>query len=146
MFLEYLSHRVCIKRTINDLHDCMDQLVLGLEEIGKIPVDLRIPSACCAFGRYTQCSIETIKNQCSHDDLGAVDYIGVKMIKGYASELLDLACQNFEWGTDKCNNIVVPDGGLKFRQGKLISGNKNSTKGAKPASLLPPFINIFTKL
>lgn len=69
----------------------------------------------------------------------------MKIFAGYASEVLDLACQGFEWGGDKCNKIKVPDGGLVYRDGKLIN-TRNSTKKNKSASLLPPFINIFTKL
>ncbi len=78
---EYLSHNRCIRTTINDLHDCMDQLVLGLDAIAKSPADERIPQACCAFGRYQYCSLQPIKKKCT-DDPKAVDYIGIKMIKG----------------------------------------------------------------
>ena len=59
----------------------MDQLVLGLDAIAKAPADDRIPMACCAFGRYQHCSLQPIKKKCT-DDPKAVDYIGIKMIKG----------------------------------------------------------------
>ena len=84
--LEYLSHKKCIAETIPDLHDCMDQLVLGLDAIAKAPADDRIPMACCAFGRYQHCSIQPIKDKCTYDPK-AVDYIGVKMIKGMHVEI-----------------------------------------------------------
>jgi len=142
---EYLSHRTCIKNTITRLHDCMDQLVSSLDAISSAPADDRIPMACCAFGRYTHCSRQPIRESCLADDPTAEEYIAVKMIKGYASEVLDLACQGYEWGHEKCNEVKIPDGALALREGKLIQVD-NSTKFKKSASLLPPFINIFTKL
>ena len=47
--VEYLSHYKCIKTTLPELHDCMDQLVVSLEEITKKPANDRIPSACCRY-------------------------------------------------------------------------------------------------
>ena len=78
---EYLSHYKCLKATIPELHDCMDQLVVSLSEIIKRPSTERIPSACCSFSRYIQCSIRPVRNMCK-DDPTAENYVGVKMIKG----------------------------------------------------------------
>ena len=79
--LEYLSHKECIGKTIDELHECMDQLVFGLNEIKGSPPDDRIPLACCAFARYQYCSIQPIKRRCKNDPK-AIEYISVKMIKG----------------------------------------------------------------
>lgn len=138
---EYLSHYKCIKTTIPELHDCMDQLVVSLGEISKQPVDQRIPGACCSFSRYISCSTRPVKTMCK-DDPTAEHYIGVKMIKGYASEVLDLACQGFELGGDKCSKITLPDGGFKEVNGQLEQ-YRNVTH--RSYSLLPPFIDIFTQ-
>jgi hypothetical protein len=138
---EYLSHYKCIKNTIPELHDCMDQLVVSLEEITKKPSDQRIPGACCAFSRYISCSTRPVKTQCK-DDPTAEHYIGVKMIKGYASEVLDLACQGYELGGEKCSKITLPDGGFKEVKGQLEM-YRNVTD--RSYSLIPPFIDIFTQ-
>jgi len=136
---EYLSHYKCIKRTIPKLHDCMDQLVVSLDEIIKKPSDQRIPSACCSFSRYITCSVRPVREECKADPK-AEDYIAVKMIKGYASEVLDLACSGFD--ADKCSKMVLPDGGFKFEDGKMIR-TRNVTERSQ--SLIPGFIDIFTQ-
>lgn len=138
---EYLSHYKCIMNTIPELHDCMDQLVVSLEEIAKKPVDQRIPSACCSFSRYISCSTRPVRAQCK-DDPTAENYIAVKMIKGYASEVLDLACQGFDMGGEKCSKINLPDGGFNEVNGSLEQ-YRNVTD--RSYSLLPPFIDIFTQ-
>lgn len=65
---EYLSHYQCIKETIPELHDCMDQLVISLDEIARMPGDQRIPSACCSFSRYISCSVRPVKQKCAAYD------------------------------------------------------------------------------
>ena len=134
-------------RTISELHDCMDQLILGLQLIQNRPkVSERVPLACCAFARYQHCSAQPTKRQCK-DDPTAADYVSVKMIKGYASEVLDIACPGYEWEGEKCQPLTVPDGGLEYRDGKIhFTKASNQTLKTKNASLIPPFINIFTKL
>lgn len=139
--IEYLSHYKCIKTTIPELHDCMDQLVVSLEEISKRPANDRIPSACCSFSRYISCSIRPIKKYCK-DDPTAENYIAVKMIKGYASEVLDLACQGYDIESEKCSKLKLPDGGFKTVGGELEM-YRNVTE--RSFSLLPPFIDIFTQ-
>lgn len=138
---EYLSHYKCIKTTIPELHDCMDQLVVSLDQISKAPVNERIPSACCSFSRYISCSIRPIRRLCK-DDPTAENYIAVKMIKGYASEVLDLACQGYDVGSEKCSKLTLPDGGFKLVDGELQM-YRNYTD--RPFSLVPPFIDIFTQ-
>ncbi|RWS04218.1 secreted salivary gland peptide-like protein [Dinothrombium tinctorium] len=138
---EYLTHYTCIKKTIPKLHDCMDQLVVSLQAIVQKPADTRIPTACCAFSRYIACSIKPIRKMCP-EDATAEEYIAVKMIKGYASEVLDLACQGFEIGNERCNKITIPDGGFQEKNGELVLV-KNITD--KPLSLIPPFTDIFTQ-
>lgn len=138
---EYLSHYKCIKKTIPELHDCMDQLVVTLQEVTKMPSDQRIPHACCSFSRYISCSVRPIKDQCP-DDPTAENYIAVKMIKGYASEVMDLACQGYEIGSPKCSKLTLPDGGFKLVNNQLEM-YKNVT--SRPYSILPPFIDIFTQ-
>lgn len=64
------------------------------------------------------------------------------MIKGYASEVLDLACQGYEMGSDKCSKLTLPDGGFKTVNGELEM-YRNVTD--RSFSLLPPFIDIFTQ-
>ena len=63
------------------------------------------------------------------------------MIKGYASEVLDLACAGYVYGSERCNQLDVPDGGFKEGDDELVVYN-NIT--ARPMSLLPPFIDIFS--
>lgn len=63
------------------------------------------------------------------------------MIKGYASEVLDLACAGYSWNGERCNQLELPDGGFKEGDNELVVYN-NVT--AKPNSLLPPFIDIFS--
>lgn len=138
---EYLSHYKCIKKTIPELHDCMDQLVVTLQEVTKMPSEQRIPHACCSFSRYISCSVRPIKDQCP-DDPSAENYIAVKMIKGYASEVMDLACQGYEIGSPKCSKLTLPDGGFKLINNQLEM-YRNVT--ARPYSILPPFIDIFTQ-
>lgn len=138
---EYLSHYKCINNTLPELHDCMDQLVVTLQEITKMSADQRIPHACCSFSRYISCSVRPIKDQCK-DDATAENYIAVKMIKGYASEVMDLACQGYEIGSPKCSKLSLPDGGFKLINNQLEM-YKNVTD--RPYSILPPFIDIFTQ-
>ena len=138
---EYLSHYKCIKKTIPELHNCMDQLVVSLEEISKRSVEQRIPSACCSFSRYISCSTRPVRQMCK-DDPTAENYIAVKMIKGYASEVLDLACQGFDLGGEKCNKLSLPDGGFNEVNASLQQ-YRNVTD--RSFSLLPPFIDIFTQ-
>lgn len=138
---EYLSHHKCISDTIPELHDCMDQLVVSLDEIKRMTSEKRIPNACCAFSRYITCSVRPVKKQCKGDPT-AEDYIANKMIRGYASEVLDLACQGYEAGSEKCNKITLPDGGFEERKGELFQ-IRNVT--SRPYSLIPPFIDIFAQ-
>ncbi|RWS24475.1 hypothetical protein B4U80_06470 [Leptotrombidium deliense] len=137
---EYLTHYNCIKKTIPKLHDCMDQLVGSLQAIVKKPAETRIAMACCSFSRYISCSSKPIKKDCPGDPT-AEDYIAVKMIKGYASDVLDLACQGYDVGTERCNKLQLPDGGFTEKNGQLVL-YKNMTD--KPLSLIPPFTDIFT--
>ena len=138
---EYLSHYKCIDETIPELHDCMDQLVVSLDEVSRMPSDKRIPSACCSFSRYISCSIRPVKQKCSYD-AKAEDYIANKMIRGYASEVLDLACQGYEFGGDRCAKYTLPDGGFMDNGTELIM-TRNVTE--RSYSLIPPFIDIFTQ-
>lgn len=138
---EYLSHYKCVRDTIPELHDCMDQLVVSLEEIVKRPPNERIPAACCSFSRYVQCSVKPVRAKC-RDDPTAENYIAVKMIKGYASEVMDLACQGYEITGDKCSRVKLPDGGFLEKNGELEM-YRNVTE--RSFSLLPPFVDIFTQ-
>lgn len=90
--------------------------------------------------RYIHCSNQPIKKYCK-DDKMAEDYVINKMIKGYASEVLDLACAGYNWQGERCNQLILPDGGFKDGDSELVVYN-NVT--AKPKSLLPPFIDIFS--
>ncbi|XP_053200817.1 uncharacterized protein LOC128388400 [Panonychus citri] len=138
---EYLSHYDCIYNTIPHLHDCMDQLVVSLHEITKKPVEERIPQACCSFSRYISCSVKPVRKMCPKDPT-AEDYVAVKMIKGYASEVLDMVCQGYDLGGEKCNKITLPDGGFKDESGQLLVAVRNVTD--RPHSIIPPFMDIFT--
>lgn len=64
------------------------------------------------------------------------------MIRGYASEVLDLACQGFDIGSDRCAKYTLPDGGFRFDGTELVA-ERNVTE--RPFSLIPPFIDIFTQ-
>lgn len=123
----------------------MDQLISSLDAIAVSAPDDRIPQACCAFARYSACSVTPIKETCTSFDKAAEEYIAVKMIRGYAAEVLDLACQGYDWGHEKCNNVIIPDGALTLKDGKLAPTVEGQPFN-KSASILPPFINIFTKL
>ncbi|XP_074604068.1 uncharacterized protein LOC141857465 [Brevipalpus obovatus] len=140
---EYLSHYDCIKAGIPHLHDCMDQLVISLDEISRMDGEKRIPHACCSFSRYIHCSSKAIVKICPKDPT-AKDYIAVKMIKGYASEVLDMVCQGYELEGDRCKQLTLPDGGFKEVEGggELILV-RNVTE--RPQSIIPPFIDIFTR-
>lgn len=113
--------------------------MVTLDEISKMASDKRIPSACCSFSRYIACSIKPVKKMCQADKT-AEDYIANKMIRGYASEVLDLACQGYEMGSEKCSKIVLPDGGFVEKDGELVA-SRNVTE--RPYSLIPPFVDIF---
>lgn len=69
-------------------------------------------------------------------------YIEVTMIKGYASEVLDLACQGFDIGGDRCAKHVLPDGGFDDDGSTLIM-RRNVTD--RHYSLIPSFVDIFTQ-
>lgn len=64
------------------------------------------------------------------------------MIKGYASEVLDLACQGYDITGDRCNKLKLPDGGFQEGDNELIV-YRNTTIRSK--SLIPPFVDIFTQ-
>lgn len=64
------------------------------------------------------------------------------LILGYASEVLDLACQGYDLESEKCKRLTLPNGGFKERENGLVL-YRNTTD--RPLSLIPPFIDIFTQ-
>lgn len=148
---EYLSHYECIKRVLPKLHDAMDQLIYSLMLISaKKDNDIKVPASCCSFARFQDYANRLVRSGCSAFDKDAVDYIGVKMIKGYVGDVLDLSCQGYELGSSsgKCAKIKIPDGGYEWRDNNLVKLNNATSElpAKKPNSVVIPFLDIFTNL
>lgn len=144
---EYLSHYKCIKRTIPQLHDAMDQLIYTLMIISDMKDnDVKIPTSCCSFARFQDLANRIVKNGCNDFDKKAEDYIGNKMIKGYVSDVLDLSCQGYEMSGDKCAKVKLPDGGFEWKNNTLVKLNNVKLPNHKPNSVILPFLSIFTNL
>ncbi|KAG9509778.1 hypothetical protein GZH46_01691 [Fragariocoptes setiger] len=143
---EYLSHYKCISMAIESLHDAMEQLINSLMIISNEKNhDDKIPMSCCAFARYQEYSSQLVRGQCDKFDKGAQEYVTQKMIRGYASEVLDLACPGFEFNGDKCNRVKLPTGGFQLSGSKMVKVTETSPIKAKKAkSITLPFITIFT--
>lgn len=161
---EYLSHYRCIKKAIPQLHDAMDQLVYTLMEVSDTNnIDSKIPTSCCAFGRFQDIANKIVRSNCNEFDLLAEDYIGNKMIKGYVSDVLDLSCQGYDYSStasspsnpnsknthdnnDKCSKVRIPAGGYEWRNNTLTKIQRVKLPPNKPNSVVLPFLNIFTNL
>lgn len=149
---EYLSHYKCIKRTLAQMHDAMDQLIYTLMAVsGQLEPGqdhLKIPTSCCAFARFQQVAGRIVQMGCGHFDKKAEDYISNKMIKGYVGDVLELSCQGYELASDKCAKIRLPQGGFQWQaNGTLVRLPADELPaGAKPNSVVLPFLDIFTNL
>lgn len=145
---EYLSHYKCIKKTIPSLHDSMDQLIYSLMAVsqGKIDDDLKIPISCCAFARFMSTANKIVRLGCGDFDPKAEEYIGVKMVRGYVNDVLDLSCQGYEMNSDKCAKISLPAGGFEWRNNTFVKQNGAKLPPNKPNSVVLPFLDIFTNL
>ena len=146
--LEYLSHYKCIKKTIPMLHDAMDQLIYTLMTVSEEKdTDVKIPTSCCAFARFQDLANKIVRFGCEQFDKKAEEYIGIKMIKGYVSDVLDLSCQGYEINGEKCSKVLLPAGGFEWRNNTLVRiPNAKLPAGKKPNSVVLPFLNIFTNL
>lgn len=144
---EYLNHYKCIKKSIDSLHDAMDQLIYSLMAIsaGK-DADVKIPTSCCAFARFQDLANKIVRYSCDEFDKKAEEYIGTKMIKGYVSDVLDLSCQGYEINSDKCNRIKLPAGGYEWKNTTLVKIPGSKLPPTKPNSVVLPFLDIFTNL
>lgn len=144
---EYLSHYKCIKKTIPNLHDAMDQLIYTLLAIdSEKDSDSKIPTSCCSFARFQDQANKIVRFSCSDFDKGAEEYIGTKMIKGYVSDVLDLSCQGYDTNGDKCTKVKLPAGGYEWRNNTLIKLKNVKLPPNKPTSVVLPFLSIFTNL
>lgn len=144
---EYLTHYKCIKKTIPTLHDAMDQLIYTLMSVSdEKDNDIKIPNSCCSFARFQDLANKIVRAGCDDFDKKAEEYIGIKMVKGYVSDVLDLSCQGYELNSDKCNRIKLPTGGFEFRNGTMVKLANQKLPPNKPNSVVLPFLNIFTNL
>lgn len=144
---EYLSHYKCIKRTIPQMHDAMDQLINTLLNISDSKnTDTKIPTSCCSFARFMELANKIVRVGCQDFDRGAEDYIGTKMVKGYVSDVLDLSCQGHETNSEKCGKIKLPTGGFEWTNNTLVKIPSFKFPPNKPNSVVMPFLNIFTNL
>lgn len=144
---EYLSHYKCIKKSINLLHDAMDQLIYTLMAVSdEKDADIKIPTSCCAFARFQDYANKIVRYSCQDFDKKAEEYIGTKMIKGYVSDVLDLSCQGYETNSDKCTKVKLPPGGYEWKNQSLAKLPNAKLPPNKPNSVVLPFLNIFTNL
>lgn len=144
---EYLSHYQCIKNTIPNLHDAMDQLIYTLMIVsGYNNTDVKIPTSCCSFARFQDYAYKIVRNGCSQLDKTAEDYIGTKMVKGYMNDVLDLSCQGYESNGEKCSRVKLPDGGYQWTNNTLVKLKNAKLPQDKPNSVIWPFLDIFTNL
>jgi hypothetical protein len=146
---EYLSHYKCIKKTIPTLHDSMDQLIYSLVSVSqdKVDDDLKIPISCCAFARFMDTANKIVRVGCADFDPKAEEYIGVKMIRGYVNDVLDLSCQGYDSANgNKCAKIKLPTGGFEWNNNTLVKLNGAKLPANKPKSVVLPFLDIFTNL
>lgn len=144
---EYLSHYKCIKKTIPDLHNAMDQLIYTLMATSESSdADAKIPTSCCAFAKFQEIANKIVRLGCADFDSKAEEYIGIKMIKGYVSDVLDLSCQGYDSNGDKCAKVKVPDGGYEWKNNTLTKIKNAKLPANKPTSVVLPFLDIFTNL
>jgi transposase-like protein len=144
---EYLSHYKCIKKTIPQLHDAMDQLIYTLMSISdEKDNDIKIPNSCCSFARFQELVNKIARFGCHEFDSKAEEYIGIKMVKGYVSDVLDLSCQGYDTNSDKCAKVKLPSGGFEWRNNTLVRLTNAKLPANKPNSVVWPFLNIFTNL
>lgn len=144
---EYLSHYKCIKKTLPALHDAMDQLVYSMMAVNEsYSTEAKIPTSCCAFARFNDLATKIVRQECSDFDKGAEEYIAIKMIKGYVGDLLDLSCQGYDIGGDKCRKVTLPAGGYNWRNNTLVKIPNAKLPPNKPNSVALPFLSIFTNL
>lgn len=144
---EYLSHYKCIRKTIPQMHDAMDQLINTLVAVSEEKDnDIKIPTSCCSFARFMELANKIVRLGCADFDKGAEDYIGTKMVKGYVSDVLDLSCQGYEPGSEKCSRVKLPTGGFEWQNNSLVKLAEAKANANKPNSVVWPFLNIFTNL
>lgn len=144
---EYLTHYKCIKKSIETLHDAMDQLIYTLMIISnQKDADAKIPNSCCSFARFQDLANKIVRASCADFDKSAEEYIGIKMVKGYVSDVLDLSCQGFELNGDKCAKLKLPNGGFEWKNNTMVKLANVSLPQNKPNSVVLPFLNIFTNL
>lgn len=144
---EYLAHYKCIKKTIPALHDAMDQLIYTMMMTSELSNnDAKIPTSCCAFGRFQELANRIVRNGCADFDAKAEEYIGIKMIKGYVGDVLDLSCQGYDSNGDKCTKVKMPDGGFEWKNNTLVKIKGAKLPVNKPNSVVLPFLDIFTNL
>lgn len=132
---EYLKHAKCMNDNGAQLHGCMSQLVVVLDQtVTKAAAQLsagakanqkkQLKESCCSFASMRSCMIDSVKTPCGADTAKFVD----NLIQGYAGDLLDTVCAAFP--TSDCEKAAAP-----------IKAGKNA-----PKNLLSPLARMVSSL
>lgn len=125
---EYLKHAACMNEHGNKLHGCMNQLTGYLDHGVGVESKARLQLSCCSFAEYRTCMADSVRAPCGEPTAKYVN----DLITGYAGDLLDTVCANFQPGSEACNNAPKVDVDL--------------TREGRSKSLLSPLAKIVSSL
>lgn len=102
----YLKHAPCLGQTMPDQKKCLTEIQVGLEKVSEVPFQSRVPTGCCTYQRYQDCTSKAINSKCGKE---AVEF-GQILIRMAASDLPDVVCQGYGNSNPICDTLLPPIG------------------------------------
>uniref|UniRef100_T1K939 DUF19 domain-containing protein n=1 Tax=Tetranychus urticae TaxID=32264 RepID=T1K939_TETUR len=125
----YLKHSECLNQaTQANRKTCIKDLQLALETVSQVDWDQRIPTGCCAYRRFQECTETQVEAKCGSE---AVEFMDI-ILRMSLSRLPDIVCPSYNPKTDQCK-ALLPESGA-------------TPKGPKSNSVLSRLFSAYTGL
>ncbi|XP_064470486.1 uncharacterized protein LOC135385216 [Ornithodoros turicata] len=102
----YLKHAPCLGQTMPEARKCLNDVQVGLEKVTTTPFAQRVPTGCCIYHRYQECSRQAVESRCGPE---AVEF-GQILLRMAASNLPDVICNQCSHDENQCNQLLPPKG------------------------------------
>lgn len=103
---EYLKHAPCLASAQPEAKKCVDDVHAALEKLETAKFADRIPSACCIYRRYSQCTTDVVVGKCGK---AAYD-TGANELKRHLGITAKSLCSGFEPNSSACRGLLPPSG------------------------------------
>ncbi|XP_074602946.1 uncharacterized protein LOC141856514 isoform X1 [Brevipalpus obovatus] len=103
---EYKKHARCLGEARGESQFCAKDLQRALEVIPETTWDVRVPTACCAYNRFDECSSSIIRRKCGPKALA----LSRRVIRLAASRLPEILCQGNSPNSQKCLDVLPAAG------------------------------------